>query len=89
MKEELGLDCDLDVITKLASPKWKIGKKTAWEFIMVFEATVSHPQITLSDEVQEGRFAPLKEFKKLIAKEPGKFTPETLLAVQHYPRMAK
>lgn len=88
-KEELGLDCDLNEIAKFVSPKWKIGQKIEWEFIMVFETTVSHPQITLSDETQEGRFTSLKEFKKLIAKEPGKFTPDILLAVQHYPRMAK
>ena len=87
MKEELGLDCELDALTKFMSPKWKIGRKIEWEFIAIFETIVKDPQITLSDETQEGKFVSMKEFKKLLAGEPEKFTPDTILAARRYHRI--
>ena len=87
MKEELGLDCELDALTKFMSPKWKIGRKIEWEFIAIFETIVKDPQITLSDETQEGKFVSMKEFKKMLAREPEKFTPDTILAARRYHRI--
>src|SRR5207245_414339 len=84
MKEELGLDCELDELNKFMSPKWKIGGEIVWEVIEIFETSVKDPQITLSDETQEGKFVSMKEFKKLLAGEPEKFTPDTILAARRY-----
>jgi isopentenyldiphosphate isomerase len=86
VKEELGLECGLDEVVKFTTPKWRIGERTEWEVIMVFEAIVADPAIRLSDETTEGKFVSLKEFKRLLATEPEKFTPDTLLAAAKYPK---
>src|SRR2546428_2651137 len=55
--------------------------------IMIFETIVKDPQITLSDETQEGKFVSMREFKKMLAGEPEKFTPDTILAARRYHRI--
>ena len=53
----------------------------------IFETIVKDPHITLSDETQEGKFVSMREFKKMLAAEPDKFTPDTILAAQRYHRI--
>ncbi len=89
VKEELGIDCNLERLGKFKSPRWKIGDKVEWEFITIFETTVSNSRITLSDETQEGKFVPLKEFKRMLVEQPEKLTPDTILAAQQYNRLLR
>ena len=89
MKEELGLECNLQTLTKFMSPKWKIGARTEWEFIMVFETIVADRDIKLSNETQEGKFVSLTEFERMLATEPERFTPDTILAAQRYHRIMR
>ena len=85
VKEELGADCELRELGKFMTPKWKVGDRTEWEFITVFEGS-SSSRITLSDETEEGKFVSPKEFKQLVNSKPEIFTPETLPALEYYPR---
>ncbi len=85
VKEELGIDCELMELGKFMTPKWKLDGRTEWEFITVFEGS-SSSEITLSDETEEGRFVSKKEFKQLVESNPEAFTPDTLLALEYYPR---
>lgn len=87
VKEELGIDCELTELGKLMSPKWKIGDRTEWEFITIFEGASTTSRVTLSDETEEGRFVSSSEFKQLVSSQPEKFTPDTLLALKYYPRL--
>ena len=85
VEEELGIDCELTELGKFMTPKWKIGNRTEWEFITVFEVT-SSSEITLSEETEEGKFVSQKEFKQLVESKPDTFTPDTLQALEYYPR---
>jgi isopentenyl-diphosphate delta-isomerase len=85
VEEELGVDCELTELGKFMTPKWKMGGRTEWEFITVFEGS-SSSEITLSDETEEGRFVSQKEFKQLVESKLEIFTPDTLLALECYPR---
>ena len=85
VREELGIECQLAELGKFTSPKWKMGRLVEWEHITVFEGVTDNPKIALSDETEEGRFLPLNEFKSLVEKQPGIFTPDTLLALKYYP----
>ncbi|MDA4127856.1 MAG: NUDIX domain-containing protein [Thaumarchaeota archaeon] len=84
MKEELDLDCDLVEVTKFQTPKWDVGGLVEWEYIVVFEGHSENPEVSLSDETTEGKFVPLEEFKRLLRSLPEKFTPDSLLAFEHY-----
>jgi isopentenyl-diphosphate delta-isomerase len=88
IKEELGLNCELTELGKFVTPKWKMGDRTEWEFITVFQGS-SSAQITLSDESEEGRFVSWEEFKRLVESQPESFTPDTLLALEYYPRKSE
>ena len=85
VREELGIDCELTELGKFMTPKWKVGDKTEWEFITVFQGS-SSSEITLSDETEEGKFVSQEEFKQLVESKPEIFTPDTLLAVRYYAR---
>ena len=84
MREELGIECHLSELGKFTSPKWEMGKLVEWENITVFEGVVDNPKILLSDETEEGRFLPPREFKRLVENQSGIFTPDTLLALKYY-----
>jgi isopentenyl-diphosphate delta-isomerase len=88
IKEELGINCELAELGKFMTPKWKMGDRTEWEFITVFQGA-SSAEITLSDETEEGKFVSQKEFKSLVESKPETFTPDTLLALKYYPRRAE
>ncbi|MDV3278269.1 MAG: NUDIX domain-containing protein [Nitrososphaerales archaeon] len=83
VKEELGLDCELTSLGKVLSPKWKYRGIVEWEYLCIFESVVSDP-ITLSDETKEGMFLPFPEFKRRVSEDPFSFTPDTILAFEHY-----
>jgi isopentenyldiphosphate isomerase len=85
VKEELGIDCELRELGKFLTPKWRIRDMTEWEFITVFEGSPrdSSGRITLSHETEEGRFLSPNDFRKWVTAEPGKFTPDTLLALKY------
>ena len=85
VREELGIECHLSELGRFTSPKWKIGRLVEWEHITVFEGVADNPKIVLSDETEEGRFLTPSEFKRLVEKQPGMFTPDTLLALKYYP----
>jgi len=85
VKEELGVDGELKELGKLMTPKWKVGDGTEWEFITVFEGSISS-EIRLSGETEEGKFVSLKEFKRLVESSPEIFTPDTLLAMRYFHR---
>jgi isopentenyldiphosphate isomerase/N-acetylglutamate synthase-like GNAT family acetyltransferase len=87
VKEELRIDCELRELGKFLTPKWKIGDMTEWEFIAAFEGSLSDTsgRITLSHETEEGRFLSPRDFRNWASKEPGTFTPETLLAMKYLP----
>lgn len=83
-REELGIECHLTELGKFTSPKWRIGRLVEWEHIMVFEGVADDRKIALSDETEEGRFVSPSEFKSLVQKQSGIFTPDTLLALKYY-----
>jgi isopentenyl-diphosphate Delta-isomerase len=85
VEEELGIDCELRELGKFLTPKWKIGNMIEWEFITVFESSPvdTSRKITLSSETEEGRFLSPRDFRKLVLAEPGRFTPDTLLALRY------
>jgi isopentenyl-diphosphate delta-isomerase len=85
VKEELGIDCELTERGKFMTPKWKLGNRTEWEFITIFEGS-SSSEIRLSDETEEGKFVSQQEFKQLVESKPEIFTPDTLLALKYFPR---
>ena len=85
VREELGIECQLSELGKFMTPKWKMGRLVEWEHIMIFEGIADNPKIVLSDETEEGRFLPPREFKNLVERQPGIFTPDTLLALKYYP----
>ena len=85
MREELGIECQLSELGRFTSPKWKMGRLVEWENITVFEGVIDNPKIVLSNETDEGRFLSPSEFKSLVERQPGIFTPDTLLALKYYP----
>ena len=76
LREELGIECQLSGLGKFMSPKWKMGSRTEWEYITVFEGIAGDSRITLSNETEEGRFVSPSEFKRLVDTQPGMFTPD-------------
>jgi isopentenyldiphosphate isomerase len=85
VREELGIECQLSELGKFTSPKWKMGRLVEWEHITVFAGVADNPKIALSGETEEGRFLPPSEFKSLVERQPGIFTPDTLLALKYCP----
>ena len=83
-REELGIECHLTELGKFTSPKLKMGRLVEWEHISVFEGVADDPKIALSDETEEGKFVSPSEFKSLVEKQSGMFTPDTLLALKYY-----
>jgi len=85
LKEELGIECELQALGKFITPKWEIPHGIEWEIITVFEG-ISDDKIVLSDESEKGRFVSLAEFKDLVSVKPPMLTPDALLALKFYPK---
>lgn len=81
LTEELGITCDLELLGKFTSPKWKITNGVDWEIVSVFSG-VSDDPIVLSDESVDGKFVAPKEFETLASADPPVLTPDTLLSLK-------
>ena len=87
LREEIGIECELRELGKFMTPKWNLGDGTEWEFITVYEGSWTS-KIFLNEEIEEGKFVSPAEFKRIANSSPGIFTPDLMLALKYYPRLA-
>lgn len=88
LTEELALDCQLRPVTRIRMPDYPWGGLLEREFVTVFEARATNPNIVLSEETKEGKFVEFDEFVRIARKQPEKFTPDSLLALEAYLEVA-